>query len=92
MLPMTVLCSGFAVMLGSASALALMPFAGCAGTASALLGCLQMSGAALLAALIQQWALEPRLAVAVSVLLPAVPLWLWCVQKGAKQQYEMITE
>lgn len=92
MLPMTVLCSGFAVMLGSASALALMPFASCAGTASALLGCLQMSGAALLAALIQQWALEPRLAVAVSVLLPAVPLWLWCVQKGAKQQYEMITE
>ena len=54
MVPMLFLCIGFALLLGPATSMALSAFGERAGTASALLGCIQMSGAALLAGLIQQ--------------------------------------
>lgn len=54
MLPMMLLCIGFALLLGPATSMALSAFGERAGTASAILGCIQMSGAALLVALIQQ--------------------------------------
>ncbi|MFT6349171.1 MAG: DHA1 family bicyclomycin/chloramphenicol resistance-like MFS transporter [Psychromonas sp.] len=54
MLPMMLLCIGFALLLGPATSMALSRFGERAGTASAMLGCIQMSGAALLAGLIQQ--------------------------------------
>ena len=54
MLPMLLLCVGFAFLLGPATSMALSSFGERAGTASALLGCIQMSGAALLTGLLQQ--------------------------------------
>lgn len=54
MLPMLFLCVGFALLLGPATSMALSAFGERAGTASALLGCIQMSGAALLTGLLQQ--------------------------------------
>jgi DHA1 family bicyclomycin/chloramphenicol resistance-like MFS transporter len=53
MLPMMLLCVGFAALLGPATSMALAGFGERAGTATAMLGCIQMSGAAILTALIQ---------------------------------------
>ena len=64
MLPMMLLCIGFAFLLGPATTMALSAFGDRAGTASAMLGCIQMSGAALIAALIQQTSLTAPYAVA----------------------------
>jgi len=58
MLPMLFLCVGFALLLGPATSMALSHFSERAGTASALLGCIQMSGAALLTGLLQQTGLS----------------------------------
>lgn len=63
MLPMMLLCIGFALLLGPATTMALSAFGERAGTASAMLGCIQMSGAALLAGLIQQTTLTAPFAV-----------------------------
>ncbi|MEH6452719.1 MAG: multidrug effflux MFS transporter [Psychromonas sp.] len=63
MLPMMLLCIGFALLLGPATTMALSAFGERAGTASAMLGCIQMSGAALLAGLIQQTGLSAPYAV-----------------------------
>jgi DHA1 family bicyclomycin/chloramphenicol resistance-like MFS transporter len=54
MLPMLLLCIGFALLLGPATSMALSDFADRAGTASAMLGFIQMSGAAILTGLLQQ--------------------------------------
>ncbi len=64
MLPMMLLGIGFSLVLGPATTMALSSFGERAGTASALLGCIQMSGAALLVALIQQSNLSAPYAVA----------------------------
>ena len=58
MFPMLFLCVGFALLLGPATSMALSAFGERAGTASALLGCIQMSGAALLTGLLQQTSLS----------------------------------
>lgn len=55
MLPMYIASIGFAFTLGSAAGKALGGFAQQAGTASALIGVMQMSGAAVLAVLTQQF-------------------------------------
>ncbi|WP_028864380.1 multidrug effflux MFS transporter [Psychromonas aquimarina] len=65
MLPMMLLCIGFALLLGPATSMALSAFGERAGTASAMLGCIQMSGAALLAGLTQQTGLSAPYAVIV---------------------------
>lgn len=63
MLPMGVLCIGFALLLGPATSMALAGFGERAGTAAAMLGFIQMSGASLLAGLIQQTSLTAPFAV-----------------------------
>jgi DHA1 family bicyclomycin/chloramphenicol resistance-like MFS transporter len=63
MLPMMLLCIGFALLLGPATSMALSAFGERAGTATAMLGCIQMSGAALLTGLIQQTGLSAPYAV-----------------------------
>jgi len=57
MSPMLFLCIGFALLLGPATSMALSAFGERAGTASALLGCIQMTGAAMLTGLLQQTSL-----------------------------------
>ncbi|MDR8525569.1 MULTISPECIES: multidrug effflux MFS transporter [Shewanella] len=64
MLPMMLLCIGFALLLGPATSMALSAFGERAGTATAMLGFIQMSGASLIAALIQQTSLSAPYAVA----------------------------
>ncbi|TEW55528.1 Bcr/CflA family efflux MFS transporter [Psychromonas sp. RZ22] len=67
MLPMLLLCIGFALLLGPATSMALSAFGERAGTASAILGCIQMSGAALLTGLIQQTPLTAPYASAIMI-------------------------
>lgn len=67
MLPMLLLCIGFALLLGPATSMALSAFGERAGTASAMLGCMQMSGAALLTGLLQQTNLTAPYASAVMI-------------------------
>ncbi|OBT05367.1 Bcr/CflA family drug resistance efflux transporter [Shewanella sp. UCD-FRSSP16_17] len=64
MLPMMLLCIGFAVLLGPATSMALSAFGERAGTAAAMLGCIQMSGASVLAGLIQMTDITAPYAVA----------------------------
>lgn len=64
MLPMMLLCIGFALLLGPATSMALAGFGERAGTATAILGFIQMSGASVIAASIQQTQLDAPLAVA----------------------------
>ncbi len=64
MLPMMLLCIGFALLLGPATSMALSAFGERAGTATAMLGFIQMSGASLIAALVQQTDLIAPYAIA----------------------------
>ncbi|WP_243410025.1 multidrug effflux MFS transporter [Pokkaliibacter plantistimulans] len=63
MLPASMICLGFSLGLGCASSLALELFPEKAGTASALLGCIQLTISSALASLVQQTALSGSLAV-----------------------------
>ncbi|MFC3033389.1 multidrug effflux MFS transporter [Pseudoalteromonas fenneropenaei] len=65
MLPMFIASLGFALSLGSAAGKALAPFAKQAGTASALIGVMQMSGAGVLALASQTLALSAPVQIAV---------------------------
>ncbi len=65
MLPMMLLCIGFALLLGPATSMALAGFGERAGTATAMLGFIQMSGASILAGLVQQTSLTAPYAVVV---------------------------
>ncbi|RZM85294.1 Bcr/CflA family drug resistance efflux transporter [Pseudoalteromonas rubra] len=69
LLPMYLASVGFAFTLGAAAGNALAPFANQAGTASALIGVMQMSGAGLLAMLSQPLALPAPQQLAVHLLL-----------------------
>uniref|UniRef100_Q0HQ05 Bcr/CflA family efflux transporter n=1 Tax=Shewanella sp. (strain MR-7) TaxID=60481 RepID=Q0HQ05_SHESR len=64
MLPMMLLCIGFAFLLGPATSMALSAFGERAGTATAMLGFIQMSGASVIAGLVQQTNLTAPYAVA----------------------------
>ena len=67
MLPMLMLCIGFALILGPATSLALDAFAERAGTASAMLGCIQMAGAAVLVGILQQTGFSAPYATALMI-------------------------
>ena len=64
MAPMMLLCVGFALLLGPATSMALAGFGERAGTATAMLGFIQMSGASLLTGLVQQTDLSAPFAIA----------------------------
>ncbi|NKF52298.1 multidrug effflux MFS transporter [Shewanella sp. WXL01] len=65
MMPMVLLCIGFAAVLGPATTMALAGFGERAGTAAAMLGFIQMAGASVLTGLIQQTSLTAPWAVVV---------------------------
>ena len=67
MLPMLALCIGFALILGPATSMALDAFAERAGTASAILGCIQMAGAAVLVGILQQTGFSAPYATALMI-------------------------
>ncbi|AZQ12449.1 multidrug effflux MFS transporter [Shewanella khirikhana] len=67
MLPMMLLCIGFALLLGPATSMALAPFGERAGTATAMLGFIQMSGASVITAVVQLTPLEAPLAIGLTM-------------------------
>lgn len=82
MLPILIAALGFALSLGSAAGMALSRFPKQAGTASALIGAMQMSGASVLVFLTQYLGLSTPWLIAFHLLLLA-PLWLILMSKKA---------
>ena len=82
MLPILIAALGFALSLGSAAGMSLSSFPKQAGTASALLGAMQMSGASILVVLTQYLGLSTPWLIAFHLLL-LVPLWLILMSKKA---------
>ncbi|KPZ57760.1 MULTISPECIES: multidrug effflux MFS transporter [unclassified Pseudoalteromonas] len=82
MLPILIAALGFALSLGSAAGMALSRFPKQAGTASALIGAMQMSGASLLVFLTQYLGLSTPWLIAFHLLL-LTPLWLILMSKKA---------
>ena len=76
MLPMMLLCVGFAFLLGPATSMALSAFGERAGTAAAMLGFIQMSGASILAGLVQQTDLIAPYAIALVMGVSSIGLLL----------------
>lgn len=77
MLPVMISSIGISLLMGSCSGQALSPFGNNAGTASALLGFIQMSGAAILVSLLQLLPLNvpEQFALLTLMLLPVYVLW-----------------
>jgi DHA1 family bicyclomycin/chloramphenicol resistance-like MFS transporter len=74
MLPIFMSSIGFAWILGAAAGKALAPFGDKAGTAAALLGLFQMSGAGLVVGTVQRLGLPPQwmIAILMLIILPAL--------------------
>lgn len=83
MFPMFVCAMGYALILGSAAGAALAPFAKQAGTASALVGVMQMSGAGVLVLLSQQLQLAAPVAIALHI-AALLPFWLVLLSKRGR--------
>lgn len=88
MLPVFFSSVGFALVLGAAAGKALAPFADKAGTAAALLGLFQMSGAGLLVGTTQRFGLEPRVHIALLMLI-LVPALLLLISNRGRQWYQV---
>jgi len=74
MMPVGFLSAGLALSIGPASAVALSSFADSAGTASAVLGFIQMAGAAMVISAVQQTNLIAPQAVSLIVFVIVIPL------------------
>ncbi|MDQ2194014.1 Bcr/CflA family drug resistance efflux transporter [Vibrio anguillarum] len=82
MLPIFMSSIGFAWILGAAAGKALAPFGDRAGTAAALLGLFQMSGAGLLVGTMQRVGLEPQILIALQMWLIAPALFILFSKAG----------
>ena len=69
MLPVVLACTGLAFMMGTATSYALEPFGKEAGTASALVGFVQMAGGATLGLLAISLPIAPKLSLAIVMLV-----------------------
>jgi DHA1 family bicyclomycin/chloramphenicol resistance-like MFS transporter len=74
MMPVGFLSAGLALSIGPASAVALSSFADSAGTASAVLGFIQMVGAAMVISAVQQTNIIAPQAVSLIVFVIVIPL------------------
>lgn len=79
MLPIMVSSVGFSLLMGTCAGQALSPFGEKAGTASALLGFLQMTGAAVIVGVIQQLPINAigQIALLMLATLPLMVLWFY---------------
>ncbi|WP_263081885.1 multidrug effflux MFS transporter [Endozoicomonas sp. Mp262] len=83
MAPVMIASSGFAWLLGAATGKALAPFAHIAGTASALLVCIQMLGAALISMVAQAISLPLSITLAVMMgIAGVIPLLVIAAKKN----------
>lgn len=90
MLPILTAAPGFALSLGSAAGMALSRFAKQAGTASALIGLMQMSGASVLIFLSQFLGLITPWLIAFHLLL-LFPLWFILMSKKGRTLHPLET-
>ncbi|WP_273827227.1 multidrug effflux MFS transporter [Providencia rettgeri] len=72
MLPVACACTGLAFMMGTATSYALEPFGNEAGTASALVGVVQMAGGAALGLLAIALPIAPKLSLAIVMLVGCI--------------------
>lgn len=72
MLPVACACTGLAFMMGTATSYALEPFGNEAGTASALVGFVQMAGGAALGLLAIALPIAPKLSLAIVMLVGCI--------------------
>ncbi|MDE1326217.1 multidrug effflux MFS transporter [Vibrio aestuarianus] len=82
MLPIFISSIGFAWILGAAAGKALAPFGDKAGTAAALLGLFQMSGAGLLVGSLQRAGFEPQVLIALHMWIIAPSLLILLSKAG----------
>ncbi|CRY53725.1 putative multidrug resistance protein [Yersinia intermedia] len=75
MLPVASACAGLAFMMGPATSYALEPYANEAGVASALVGFVQMAGGAGLGLLAMALPIEPKLSLAIVMLVGCLLAW-----------------
>lgn len=88
MLPIFFSSVGFAWILGSAAGKALAPFGDKAGTAAALLGLFQMSGAGLVVGTLQRLDLEPQMMIALQMWIVA-PALIILLSKAGKEWHRL---
>ncbi|WP_264874628.1 multidrug effflux MFS transporter [Vibrio agarivorans] len=84
MLPVFIASTGFALILGAAAGQALAPFGDKAGTASALLGLFQMTGAGMLVTLTQGWFGQSSHHMVFLMLLSAPGLIILLTEQGKR--------
>ncbi|RJX68849.1 Bcr/CflA family efflux MFS transporter [Vibrio sinensis] len=89
MLPIFTSSIGFAWILGAAAGKALAPFGDKAGTAAALLGLFQMSGAGLVVGLVQRIGLEPQVMIAIQMLIVFPALFILLSKSGRRWHLAM---
>ncbi|MEW7866048.1 multidrug effflux MFS transporter [Aeromonas diversa] len=75
---------GFAMVMGSAAGMALAPFGHCAGTAAALLGLLQMSGAGALVGVTGALTTSPMMQLELHMWLLLPPLLVLLTRRGRR--------
>ncbi|WP_375751930.1 multidrug effflux MFS transporter [Vibrio sp. HN007] len=82
--PVFLSSAGFSMILGAAAGKALAPFGNKAGTAAALLGLIQMSGAGMFVGTSQRLGLEPQQSIALHMLIITPALIILMSRKGKK--------
>ncbi|WOH38345.1 multidrug effflux MFS transporter [Thalassotalea fonticola] len=82
MFPVMLSSIGFSLVMGTCAGQALAAFGDKAGTASALLGFLQMSGAALLAGVVQMLPISISEQISLLMLMFAPLMYIWFSKKG----------
>lgn len=87
MLPILSSSLGFSLLMGTCSGQALAPFGEKAGTASALLGFIQMSGSAVIVFLVQMLPINEAEQVGL-LMLTIIPLFLLWMMPAVKQKIE----
>ncbi|WP_194439726.1 multidrug effflux MFS transporter [Vibrio fluminensis] len=90
MLPVFLSSIGFAWILGAAAGKALAPFGDKAGTAAALLGLFQMSGSGLVIGLVQLTGLEPKVMIAIQMLI-VLPWFFVLFTKPARAWHQVVS-
>nr|WP_202884094.1 multidrug effflux MFS transporter [Vibrio sp. S12_S33] len=91
MLPIFISSIGFAWILGAAAGKALAPFGDKAGTAAALLGLFQMSGAGLLVGSLQRAGFEPQVLIAFHMWIIA-PALLILLSKAGRYWHQIAVQ
>jgi len=92
MLPIFLSSVGFAFIMGGAAGKALAPFGDKAGTAAALLGLFQMSGAGLIVGTMQRFEMTPHVMIALQMWLLLPGLLILLTPAGRRWHGDLVSE